>query len=266
MVEKSNDLVLLLIDILDLDSIQNIKLKNDVILVITKRDILSPKINDNKFLNVKNKLNIVDKVVISSNKNYNLDELLIKIKKHQKSKNVYVVGFTNAGKSTLINKMIYNYSDNTSALTVSAMPSTTLDLLNVEIDDTLTIIDTPGLIEEGNICNILSGNMLKKVIPSKEIKPKIYQIKVKQSLIFGNIFRVDSSFNTLIFYMSNALSVERIYKDTSKLSNLSKRTIHVKENNDIVIVGLGFIKTKNEENIDIYIDKGVKIYTRKSII
>ena len=65
-----------------------------------------------KFITV-NKLNIKEKIVISSNKNYNFDALYELINKYKKSENVYVVGYTNAGKSTMINKIIYNYSDNT---------------------------------------------------------------------------------------------------------------------------------------------------------
>lgn len=265
-INKSNDLVLLLVDVLDLDSIKQIRLKNDIILVITKRDILSKNIKDNKFTNIETDLNIVDKIVISSNKNYHLDELLSKIKKHQKSPKVYVVGFTNVGKSTLINKLIYNYSDYQSDLTVSSLPSTTLDFLEKKLSDDLIIVDTPGLIDNGNICNYLDESTLKKVLSSKPINPKIYQIKVKQSLIFDDILRVDSKANVLTFYMSNQLNIDRIYKENNKLKNLYKRSINVKANEDIVILGLGFIKVKYDEVIDIYTYKDVKVYTRKSIL
>ena len=265
-IEKSNDLVLLLVDILDLDSIQDLKLKNDIILVITKSDVWPTGISDRNIINIKTKLNVIDRVVISSIKNYNLDELLSKIKKHQKSKNVYVVGFTNAGKSTMINKLLKNYSENEDNLTVSAMPSTTLDMLKIPIDNDLTIIDTPGLIEDGSIYNIASAEMLKKIIPNSRINPKIYQVKVWQSIIVSDIFRIDASDNNLLFVMSNNLTYDRFYKKTDKLTNLNKVTLDVKAGSDIVITGLGFIKVKKAEVIDIYIDKKVKVYTRRSLI
>lgn len=265
-IEKSDDLVLLLVDILDLDSIKNLKLSNDVILVVTKSDVWPSGISLNNVLNVKTKLNLVDKIVISSLKNYNMDDLLFKIKKHQKSKNVYVVGFTNAGKSTMINKLLKNYSENDDNLTVSAMPSTTLDMVKIPIDKDLVIVDTPGLIEEGSICNIASAEMLKKIIPSSRINPKIYQVKVKQSIIVSDIFRIDSADNNLMFIMSNSLTYDRFYKENDKLTNLNKISLDVSENSDIVITGLGFIKVKKAEVIDIYIDKKIKVYTRKSLI
>ena len=38
------------------------------------------------------------------------------------------------------------------------------------------------------------------------------------------------------------------------------------KNNDIVILGLGFIKTTNPETIKIYSKYDLEIYTRKSLI
>lgn len=259
-IENSKDLVLLLADVLNLDALKKIKLSNDIILVITKKDVWPfNKINYNN-----TNLNIVDKVIISSLNNYNFDELLGKIRKYQKSKNVYVVGFTNVGKSTMINKIIYNYSDNCSHLTVSAMPSTTLDFLKIDVDEKLTLIDTPGLIEEGNICNTIDSSLLKKIMPNKKIKPKIYQVNRWQSIVVSDIFRIDSSSNVLTFVMSNDLVFDRFYKDSDRLKDLKKITLNAFENSEIVISGLGFIKIKKAEKIDVYIDSKVNVYLRKS--
>lgn len=259
-IEESKDLVVLLVDILDMENVKKINIKNDVILVITKKDIYPRDLYKN--ISLKPNLNIKKQLVISTVKNYNLDELLNEINKYKKGKNVYVMGFTNAGKSTLINKMVKNYSNEKDNLTVSFLPSTTLDFLKVKINDSLTLIDTPGLIDEGNICNYVSPKTLKEIIPVKEIKPKIYQVKVKQSIIVGDILRVDAEKNNLIFVMSNALKYERIYKETDRLKNLSKIELNVLENSEIVIKGLGFIKVKNKEKITIYTVENVDVYVR----
>ena len=65
-------------------------------------------------------------------KNLILDYLLKRIKYFQVTKNVYVCGHTNAGKSSLINKLIKNYSDSKQELTISPLPSTTLNLINIK--------------------------------------------------------------------------------------------------------------------------------------
>ena len=59
---------------------------------------------------------------------------------------------TNSGKSTLINKLIKNYTDKQLEVTTSLYPSTTLNKIEINLDN-LKIIDTPGLLNEGSILN-----------------------------------------------------------------------------------------------------------------
>ena len=55
------------------------------------------------------------------------------IMKYKKSNNVYVIGYTNAGKSTLVNKFLKNYGSYNGEITVSNLPSTTLDLIENKV-------------------------------------------------------------------------------------------------------------------------------------
>ena len=129
---NKKDLVVLVVDLFNIPKeldILNKYLNNNILLVLTKRDILPLSVYDVNLINYFDKynLNIVDKLIISSNKNYNFDILLDKIRKNKTSNNVYVVGFTNAGKSTMINKILYNYTDIVPVITTSMLPSTTID-------------------------------------------------------------------------------------------------------------------------------------------
>lgn len=267
-IEKSKDLVLLVTDFLNTDSLLELNIKNPVILVLTKRDLIPRSLYEEKLLNnIKTKLNIVDKVIVSSKNNYNFDLLYSKIKLHQKSKNVYVVGYTNAGKSTLINKIIKNYSDNERIITTSILPSTTLDLIEVSLDDDLTIIDTPGLLDEGSIILNVSGKTLNKILPKKEIRPTVIQVKVDQTILIDNLVRLDvTKGGNLIFYMSNDLEITRFYKETDKLKKLESYILDVPANSDIVIKGLGFIKVTKKCQVKIYLPLDVKFSIRSSII
>ena len=183
-------------------------------LVLTKRDLMPLSLHDEKLLSYKDKLKIktVDEVVVSSNKNYNMDELFDKINKYKKSDKVYVVGYTNAGKSTLINKLIYNYSDLDSDITVSILPSTTLNTIDIKLDDNLTLIDTPGILDSGNIFNYLNGKELKYITPNKEIKPITYQIKDTQYIMIDKYAKVVASNNNLTFFFANNMKIDRYYK------------------------------------------------------
>ncbi len=212
-------------------------------------------------------LNILDTIIISSVKNYNFDLLYEKINQYKTSDRVYVVGYTNSGKSTMINKLLYNYSSNSSYITTSNLPSTTINSIELKLNQNLTLIDTPGLLENGDIINFLSPDMIKKVIPSKEIRPITYQIKNKQSIIVDGLFRIDiSNSNSLTFYISNNLNIFRKYGEVTDLTNLKKHKIKVNDNSDIVIQGLGFIKIVKKCEVYVYLQDGVSVYVRDSLI
>ena len=268
-INNTKDLVVLVLDLFNLpenlDIITN-NINNPILLVLTKRDILPKSIYDeNIFKYIDNyKLNYVDKIIISSLKNYNFDLLLEKINKYKKSKNVYVVGFTNAGKSTMINHLIKHYSNLDLEITTSILTSTTLNTIEVPLLDDLTLLDTPGILESGNIIDYLDNSLIKKIIPKKEIKPITYQIKNKQTILIDSICNMEVSNTNLTIYMSNSLNIKRVYKE---INNYNKRKIVIdKKNTDIVILGLGFIRIMKPGTIYLDIDEKIKVFTRKSLI
>ncbi len=274
-VNKTNDLVLYMVDLLNVDKDLNYirqYIKNKIILVLNKRDVLPKSVKDEKIINYFKDMDLdfQDVIVVSPNKNYNIDELLLMIKKYKTSKNVYVVGHTNVGKSTLINKLMKNYSFNNCFLTMSPLPSTTLNKISIKLSDDLTLIDTPGLVDRGNIVNYVDSSLLKKINPKKEIKPKTYQLKKGQALVIGGLVRIDyleGNKNSFTVFMSNDLKVERFnMNNNEKLKDLYPKEFDVLFHEDIVISGLGFIKVVEKAKVTVYADKNVLIYTRKSLI
>ncbi len=264
-IKKTNDLVIMVADILSLPLDFNVikDIKNPVLLVLTKRDLLPVTISESKILS-KIKGNFIDKIIISNKNNYNYDLLMSKIKKYQTSKKVYVIGNTNAGKSSMINKLIYNYAFKESSIITSYLPSTTLDTIEIKLDDNLMLIDTPGFVNEDSIDNFLDKNQLLKINPKKMIKPLIYQVKMNQTFNIENIIKIKIKNETdIIFYMSNSLNIERIYKDIKETAN---KTINIKPDNDLVIPGLGFIKFKKTTDVEIYSDNNILVYTRDSLV
>lgn len=265
-INNSNDLVLLIVDLFNIKDLSMITkyIKNDILLVLTKKDLLT-NVYEEKLLNYNYNINCLDKIIVSSNKNYQMDLLFEKINKYKKSKNIYVVGFTNSGKSTLINKLIYNYSDNTSSITTSPLPNTTLNTIEVKLNDDLILYDTPGLLDKGDITNYVTGKELKKLIPNKAIRPITFQIKNKQVIIIDNYLRIEAENMDLTLFFSNLLSIKRYYKDNDILKNYKKHSFIVNKN-DIVIKGMGFIKTNKKGIINIYTLDNVDVFTRDSLI
>ena len=276
-VGKTKDLVIYVTDLLNIEkNINQIRaiIPNKMILVLNKMDVLPKSVKEEKlkkYLMNDDDNSFEEIIVISTEKNYNIDYLLKRIKFYQTSRNVYVVGHTNAGKSSLINKLIKNYSDKTQELTMSPLPSTTLNMVNIEINDYLTLIDTPGLVDVGSILNHVSAEMVKKISAKKEIKPRTYQLRKNQSIIIEDLVRIDyveGERNSFTLFISNDLKVRRLLNlfNNSELKDKNKITYNMKYDEDLAISGLGFVKIVDKGVINVYIDKDVDTFTRKSLI
>ena len=276
-INKTNDLVLFLVDIFNINkSIEMINkyINNNIILVITKYDIIPKSVKENK---IKSKINeykfnnnIIDTIIVSSKTNYNIDKLKKIIEENKTSNNVYVCGNTNSGKSTLINKFIKNYSSNDFSITTSILPSTTINVNEIKINDDITLIDTPGFIEKDNISNFIKPKELKKVMPHTEIRPVTYQIHEGTTLLIDNMLRIEyvkGEKNSFTFYISNDIIISRINTITNNRGKELKLTkIKVNKGEDVIVNGLCFIKIKKDAIINIYTIDGVGLYKRKSLI
>lgn len=264
-----SSLILYITDILTLD-LSNLPNNHNTILVLTKYDILPKSTKEAKIIaKLKEEYkNILDIIVVSSIKNYNIDLLYNMINKYSNGKDIYLIGNTNSGKSTLLNKMIKNYSNNNPNITVSMYPSTTLDKVEITINN-LKFIDTPGLIDDNSYISILSKKDLKKVTPKSEIKPRTCQINGVGSILIDNLARIDYETkepNSIVIYTAKTISASFISytKNTYKDLNLHKYSLT--NNKDIVLPGLGFIKCTKPINITIYTPNNIKPIIRNNII
>lgn len=269
---NKENLVVLVIDLFqipqDLESTLQL-LSNPILLVLTKRDILPVSIYEERlkeyFYHLTDK--IMDTVIISSNKNYHFDDLMQAIYKYKIGKEVYVVGYTNAGKSSMINKILEDYTEEIPDITTSMLPSTTVQKIEICIDENLTLIDTPGLLEEGSLMNLISGEELKRITPKKTIHPITYQIRNQQIIMIDNYAKVEcQNENNLTLFFSNSLKIDRSFKNDFDINGLEKKEIVVSEGEDVVLKGLGFFKVTHNDCLKIYVVPGVTIYTRKSLI
>ena len=262
----SNDLVIYVTSLLNL-TIMDLSKFNNIIVVLTKRDILPKSVKDNKIIDyVKNHYNFKDIEVISSIKNYNLDNLISKIEKYNKKK-VYLIGNTNSGKSTLLNKLIENYSESDIDITTSMYPSTTLDTIEVKIND-IMFIDTPGIIDNGSVINYIDYKMLKKITPKKEVKPRTYQIKGKGSLVIEDLVRIDyeTNDNSMTIYIANSVNILRVGEANPRLKDLPKREFNLENDKDIIITDLCFIKFVKGLKVKIYANNNINVYERDNLI
>ena len=262
-----NDVVVYVSSLLSLDLDYIDRFKN-IILVLTKKDIMPKSVKDSKIISyVKKVCNVQDIVIVSANKKYNLDVLYNKLCKIGQNRKIFFVGFTNSGKSSLINGLINLYGNSFGKITTSMYPNTTMDTIKIRLND-LDIFDTPGIVNDKSIINVLDNSELKNINSKNTIKPITFQIKGSGSIMVDNLFRVDyeTEESSLIFYVSNSLNVRSISLKNELFINENIITFDNVKCKDIVIADIGFIKVTNSTNLTIRYHDNIDVKIRDNLI
>lgn len=273
---------------------------NPILLVVNKIDLLPKVTNLNRIVNWVQKqakqlgLKIVDVVLCSAKRNLGFDRVIEAIDEHQGGRDVYVVGATNVGKSTLINRLISDFSDLEAELTTSQYPGTTLDIVKIPLDDGKSVIDTPGIVYKHRLTELVSKRDLARIMPDRTIKPIVFQLNEQQTLFFGGLSRFDfvkGERQSFTCYLASGLNVHRtkleradeLYaeqlgemltpprkEDAGELPPLTKHAISIPKGGkqDILISGLGWIKLNSEAGAQLVVHapKGVKVIARDALI
>lgn len=245
------------------------KFKNNKYIVLTKRDILPKSLKDKKIIEYvkSNIINTDNIILVSAVKKYNIDNFMEMMAKDS-VRRLYIVGFTNAGKSTFINQILTSVSL-VPTITTSSIPNTTASYITMKVTNKLTIVDTPGFIDNDAIYNFVDYNKISKLYPKKEIKVKTFQTRKDYAIVINDILRIENlgpKMNSFSFYMNDKLRYEKIKCKNEKLTNLEKLDIEVVDSTDIVINGLGFIRITKPSNIKLYVINSKLVSFRKSMI
>lgn len=300
-IRDANALIVYVVDIFDFNGsiipgLHRFVGDNPVLLVGNKEDLLPrslrrPKLRD-WLRQEANKAGLrpIDSVLISAKKNHQIDHLLDVIDKYREGRDVYVVGVTNVGKSTLINQIIKQRTGIKELITTSRFPGTTLDKIEIPLDDGHKLIDTPGIIHQHQMAHVLSPKDLKYVSPQKEIKPRTYQLDPEQTIFMGGIARFDylsGPHTGVVAYFDNNLPLHR-----TKLANadqfyekhngelltpptqdelasfppLERQEFHLTEKSDVVFEGLGWITVPAGTAVAAWVPKGVSSLVRRAMI
>ncbi|WP_064615602.1 GTPase [Streptobacillus moniliformis] len=308
---KEADIIIPIFDIIDFESsftTEIIDLLEDktILAVINKIDLLPGYIHIAevskwvKYYFSENNVYPEDVAFISAKNRYGVNGIFRKIqyiaknilkKSLDSNVKIAVIGVSNVGKSNLINLLLEK-----NISTVSKFSGTTKKMLvnkKKTKEYMLTIIDTPGLIPEGRLSDLLNSDISYKLVPSGEISRKTYRLKEKQVFMFENLayFEVknipDNKSSAIIsayasrevkFHITNMEKAKELSKNgffkfldeenyNKYFSNdFIKQDYIIEENEDFVIAGLGYIEVKRGPlEISAYYPKDVKALVRKSI-
>ncbi|MDR0299846.1 MAG: ribosome biogenesis GTPase YqeH [Streptococcaceae bacterium] len=292
---QKNALVVNVVDIFDLNGsmipdLQKYVGKNDILVVANKLDVLPHSLNPAKLTKWVEKqmkaigLKTKAVLVMSAKREYDIYELLELVATYKKNRDVYIVGVTNVGKSTLTNAIIKYETGMADLVTTSRFPGTTLDQIELPLNDDTVLIDTPGIIHKGQMAHYLSPEDLKLVSPKKEIKPKTWQLNPDQTLFLGGLARFDfvsGSKQGFTTYFDNELSIHRTklegadefyQKHAGELlvpsvsKDLVRHEFNIKTKSDIVVAGLGWICVAEKSTVVAWAPAGVDVLVRKALV
>lgn len=302
-ISSKDALVVNVVDVFDFNGslitgMQRFAGKNPLIIVGNKVDLLPKSLGEGKMRQWLTErvhevgLRPEEVVLTSALKKDSVRQLMKRIDKARKGRDVYIVGATNVGKSTIINQIINIATDSPDVITTSYFPGTTLGSIEIPLDDGKNIVDTPGVVLRSNLTNHLSHEELKKVIPRREIKPIVYQLNEEQTVFIGGLARFDyekgPGKQPFVFYNANELQLHRtklskadelyekhvgqmltppIERNVEEFPKLKRHSFTVKEPSDIVVSGLGWVDIQEPNTkVSMWAPEGIDVSIRKSII
>lgn len=221
-------------------------------LIISKLDIIPKSIKETLIISwLEKTYDIKDQIsFISTKKNINTKTILWTLKALNK-KEAYILGYTNAGKSTLINKISDQNEIKDKRITTSLIPNTTIDFIEIPINE-YTLFDSPGFTLNNSLYDDNEVTLMNRILPKNTIKPITEQTKSNTSLLIENKMRINcKSKNSFTFYMSNTINLEKVFEKNTKFTDLEEKEYKIPSNSDLVIKGLGFINIKKDCTISI---------------
>lgn len=277
----------LIVDVLNIEASFDAELLSflkdrDVIVIISKCDLLPHSISLELFQ--ENLMNYLQKIlkgirvlelVLTSKQDANFKEILEQIVRDYNIQELCFIGYSNVGKSSLINQLLKQ-----ERLTTSYYLTTTLSLNRIDMDG-YVIIDSPGFVNFHHAFAVLDLKQLKEIHIKKTIKPKIYQIYENQSYFINDLYRIDvltKQSGSVVFYQNNDLSIHRGHYDNAdnymkkhcpfiNSITTSQHTFSLNQEKwELVIDGIGFISFHHVDEVRIHIHQDIDVYLRKGII
>ncbi|GJQ10787.1 hypothetical protein GpartN1_g2578.t1 [Galdieria partita] len=247
-------IIVYMVDIFDFDGSFVSKLpfivgSNPVVLIVNKMDLLPEDMNIGRlyvWLKKQCEARGLTKIhrihFVSCTKDYRMGEAkadIIRLAQYLHA-DVYVVGCTNVGKSTFINRLLSStvekktgqellnylglkeghfsltelkraYKDKKEPkLTTSSFPGTTLNPIRIHFGRAHSLYDTPGIVQPHQITHLLTSEEIKMVLPKKRVRVVSFRLREGKCIHFGGLARIEMIQGKPFFFtvfMSNEVKV-----------------------------------------------------------
>lgn len=302
-IKKSKGFIVNIVDGIDLDGslimgINTLFNSSNILLVVNKIDLFLNSINLNKVYDYIRRhlkecnIKVKDVLLMSSIKDEDIDRLIEKINElNDKQRDVYFVGMSNVGKSTILNKIINKFTGEEDVITVSGSINTTLGNIVIPYNDKVNFIDTPGIVNEKNIVYYLDKDSLDYIRPTNYIKPKTFQLNPGQTIFVAGFARIDfldcercsiiTNFaNNLLIHRTKLENANEFYDkhkddilihptpvERERLGEFKTKDYNLDgKKTDICFSGLGYVTLVVNGKIRVHYFENTKIIKREAII
>lgn len=244
-INKNAKFVYFMVDFLNinnevLNTYNNIKVPKQ--LVISKTDIIPKSIKHNNIQNWLSNVYGIDKIIFQSTKKKMSTNHLIRLMEEQNIKEAYLVGYTNSGKSTLVNELL-NINGIKQHITTSSIPNTTIDFIKLKLPNGIKVIDSPGFTYQKTIYDKDNFDLIKRINGRNIIKPLTIQYKKNSSIVIEDTYKVSCNIdNSLTFYYNSEINITKDFKN--KIESKKEIKLDIPENSDLIIKTFGFINIK----------------------
>lgn len=215
-------------------------------------------------------------------------EIMTRIYELKNGKDVFVIGSSLSGKTTLISSFLRVFSNLSQGnIVTEPYPGTSLNMMQIPFNKKTKLYDVPGFSLDNSILYGLDRETLRKIYLTSPVKPRDVFLPKGVALYIGGlafIQLIDGKSTTFTCYFHDKIELKRSH--TSKpepkfidfvnkkaiepalpaiqtIKDLDVYDINITESNqrDIGILGLGWISfMAANQTIRIYVPKGVSIY------
>jgi ribosome biogenesis GTPase A len=273
----------------------------NVLVIANKRDLLPRKMSDallreyvaHRFRVAKLKVVADDVVLTSLTSSADIKSINDRIEKLRRRHDVYIIGAINAGKTLFLSSFLRSYS-NASRLNITTCnyPGTTIRVMQIPLDSSSMIYDTPGTSLENSMVSKLDVEAARALIPHGEVSGRKAMLNEGDACFIGGLARIDlikGKKQLVVGYFSDDVSFKKAghHVDEAFLKAIERGTVYPIDKNatalnafdafdiqvdevgprDIGIEGLGWITFKGDNQIfRVYVPKGVSVYTTRAKI
>ena len=268
--------------------------KLKVVVVGTKFDLFPRRVNPedtkvfvaDRFKEVG--INPVAVVIVGSTERLPVDDLLQKLDDIRRGHDVYMLGTVSSGKTSLINKMLKSYTNKSKrSITREEYPHTSVKVLDIPLTNSSSFYELPGFSLNTSVLGKVEKEVLKIIVPKKEIKVQRQIMDEGDALVVGSLAGfalIKGKATSFYFYGSELCEVRKMkYNkvDAFFQENVVKRSYRPvserysfftdydvfeyqmeadNKEHDIAITGLGWIRfTGRGQVIRIISPRGVAI-------